>query len=294
MLNNFKSNGHCVTMDSAYMGDIMAMIGRDVWRINMVGTAQANRTGTNIDCIKSMKKGTYSSICWQHVWRPLCFAVWSDNALVRMLSNFHGPEILEAGTGVLQKKRDSDAKRERTKTKVPCPAQTRDYCNTFQLINKGNGVEANYDLGGKSRLHNWLPKLIFRLYNMSINNTYKMYTTLIKQHMPERRFLDMGDAVRELAHNLCQRGPAMQKLRAEHSSWTRDMLKLFEWKTCRKVRLDAMGMMTVASVMPQVQAPTDNYALLKNQQRRSPWRVHQSKAWHSMESVVGKIARGKS
>jgi hypothetical protein len=241
------------------------MIGRDLWRINMVGTAQANHTGANIDCTKLMKKGTYSSVCWQHVWRSLCFAMWTDNTLVRMLSIFHSPEILEAGMGVMRKKRDSDGKRERTKTEVLCSAQTRDYCNTFHLMDKGNGVEANYDLGGKSRLHNWSPKLIFWLYNMSINNDYKMYTALVKQHTPERRFLDMGDAVRELAHNLCQRGPAMRKLRAEHPSWTRDMSKLFGWKTGRKVCSDAMGMMMVASVMPQVQAPTDNYALLKNQ-----------------------------
>jgi hypothetical protein len=181
-----------------------------------------------------------------------------------MLSNFYGPEILEAGMGVLQKKRDSNGKRERMKTEVPCPAQTRDYCKTFHIIDKENGAEANYDLEGKSSLHNWLPKLIFRLYNMSINNAYKMYTMLIKQHMPEHRFLDMGNAVRELAHGLCQRGPAMQKLRAEHPSWTWDMSKLFGWKTGQKVCSDAMGMMMEASVMPQVQAPTDNYALLKN------------------------------
>ncbi len=136
-------------MDSAYMGDIMAMIGWDVWRINTVGTAQANRTGANIDCTKSMKKETYSSVCWQHVWRSLCFAMWSDNALVRTLLNFHGPEILKAGRGVLQKKRDSNGKQERTKTEVPCPAQTQDNCKTFHLINKGNGAEANYDLGGE-------------------------------------------------------------------------------------------------------------------------------------------------
>jgi hypothetical protein len=37
-------------------------------------------------------------------------------------------------------------------------------------------------------------------------------------------------------------------------------------------------MMTVQSMMPREETPTDNYALLKNQQRRSPWRVHQSKA----------------
>ena len=101
-----------------------------------------------------------------------------------------------------------------------CPAQTRDYCNTSYLINKGNGAEGNYDLGGKSRLHNWSPKLIFWPYNMSINNAYKMYKVLVKQHMPEQRFLDMGNPVRELAHYLCQKGPAMWKLRAEHPSWT--------------------------------------------------------------------------
>jgi hypothetical protein len=108
MLDSFKKNGHCVTMDSTYMGDIMAMIGCDVWHINMVGTAQVNRTGANVDCTKSMKKGTYGAVCWQHTWQSLCFAVWLDKALVRTLSNFHGPVILEAGRGMLQKKRDSD------------------------------------------------------------------------------------------------------------------------------------------------------------------------------------------
>jgi len=73
------------------------------------------------------------------------FAVWSNNALVRTLSNFHGPKILEAGMGVLRKKRD----KERHKTDVPCPAQTKDYCNTFHLIDKGNGAKASYDLGGE-------------------------------------------------------------------------------------------------------------------------------------------------
>ena len=39
MLDAFKGKGHCVTMDSAYMGDIMAQIGHEEWQINMVGTA---------------------------------------------------------------------------------------------------------------------------------------------------------------------------------------------------------------------------------------------------------------
>ena len=64
---------------------------------------------------------------------------------------------------------------------------------------------------------------------MALNNAYKMYTA-------ERRFLLMGKAVRELTHNLCQRGPAMRKLRAEHPSWTRDMGKLYGWMISWKVR----------------------------------------------------------
>jgi hypothetical protein len=35
---------------------------------------------------------------------------------------------------------------------------------------------------------------------MVLNNTYKMYTPLIKQNTPEWRFLEMGNAVRELMH----------------------------------------------------------------------------------------------
>jgi hypothetical protein len=35
-------------------------------------------------------------------------------------------------------------------------------------------------------------------------------------------------------------------------------------------------MITMLLVMPQVETLPDNYALLKNQQRRLPWRIHQS------------------
>ena len=32
LLNEFKGNSHCITMDSAYMGDVMAQIGREEWQ----------------------------------------------------------------------------------------------------------------------------------------------------------------------------------------------------------------------------------------------------------------------
>jgi hypothetical protein len=45
MLESFKHKGHCVVMDSAYMGDAICQVGREVWGINMVGTCQTDRTG---------------------------------------------------------------------------------------------------------------------------------------------------------------------------------------------------------------------------------------------------------
>jgi hypothetical protein len=49
-------------------------------------------------------------------------------------------------------------------------------------MDTGNGAEVNYNLGGKSCRHYWSPKLIFWLYNIALNNTYKMYTALVKEH----------------------------------------------------------------------------------------------------------------
>ena len=42
MLDPFKHKSHCVVMDSSYMGDTMAQVGREVWEINVVGTVQSN------------------------------------------------------------------------------------------------------------------------------------------------------------------------------------------------------------------------------------------------------------
>jgi hypothetical protein len=84
LIDDFKGNGHNITMDSAYMGDIMAQIGRDEWKMIMVGTVQSNRTGANVkDVIDKMKVGTYESCFWQHNNKPLVYAAWLDNVCDR-------------------------------------------------------------------------------------------------------------------------------------------------------------------------------------------------------------------
>ena len=145
MLDGLKGEGRCVTMDSAYMGDIMAQIGRHEWKFNMVGTTNENRTGADAkEDRKAMKKGTYDSIMYQHDSEALVFAMWSDNNIVRTLSNFHSPEVVQDG---LQRKRKVDGLRERAQTPVPCPIQNKDYSETFHLIDKGNGAEFKYNIG---------------------------------------------------------------------------------------------------------------------------------------------------
>jgi len=149
-LNAFKGKGHCVTMDSAYMGDTMGQIGREEWKINMVGTAQTNRTGAPAAAdVQKLKVGTYESILWQHRMLNLCYVVWSDNNKVKTLSTFHSPDVLEVGLGMLCKMR-FEGERDRDKSELPCPVQMKDYCETFHLIDKGNGAEAHYDMGGRA------------------------------------------------------------------------------------------------------------------------------------------------
>ncbi len=64
----------------------------------MVGTSNENRTGAATkEEKKGLKKGTYDCIMWQHNEEDLCYAMWCDNNIVRTLSNFHSPEVVEGG-----------------------------------------------------------------------------------------------------------------------------------------------------------------------------------------------------
>ena len=58
--------------------------------------------------------------------RPLCYVVWLDNNLVKTLSNYHSPEILVAGLGVMRIKQDKNCRWEIHKTEVPCPLQIKE------------------------------------------------------------------------------------------------------------------------------------------------------------------------
>ena len=115
--------GHIATIDSAYMGKLAGQVGQEVWKFNTVGTSQVNRAGAAVEVKaqqKKMKVGTYECCSFQHDSLPLLVALWADNNIVTMLSNYHGPEICIEGSGLLQR-RKVGKKREHEKTEVQCP-----------------------------------------------------------------------------------------------------------------------------------------------------------------------------
>jgi hypothetical protein len=282
MLEAFKGFGMCCTLDSAYMGDILGQIARDVWGINLVGTCQTDRTGAGkaakIDK-KSMKKGTYESILYQHRVKALCYAMWADNNIVKTLSNFHSPEILAVGAGVLRRRR-VDGQREQHQTEVSCPRQQKDYSETFHLIDKGNGKESKYDMGGQTKGHNWAPKLVMRYWNFGLGNAHTYYVALVKEHTPFRRYLTMSECVKILAHYLMQYGPPMRKREAEHPKYSRDLQQIMDFGTGRKLRTDAKGEVAIPPTLTQaryaIAAPQQRLRELRVKQKKSKWRIHQS------------------
>jgi len=70
------------------------------WKLNMVGTARSDQTGANVkDVVDKMKAGMYKSCFWQHNNKNLVYPAWSDNAIVKTLSNHHGAISLDAENG---------------------------------------------------------------------------------------------------------------------------------------------------------------------------------------------------
>ena len=61
----FNGNGHYVTCDSAYMGDIIAQVLRNERKTNMVGTIRLDWTGTDIkSTCDGMANCTYNTTVW--------------------------------------------------------------------------------------------------------------------------------------------------------------------------------------------------------------------------------------
>ena len=106
----------------------------------------------------------------------------------------------------MKRKRWADGAREHHQTSVDIPLQTQHYCETYHWVDKSNASEAKFDLGGESHLHGWSPKLVSRLFNMHLNNIYKIYCALIAKEATIYKPKGMREYIQAVAHSLLQQG----------------------------------------------------------------------------------------
>ncbi len=197
--------------------------------------------------------------------------MWADNNIVRTLSNFHSPEIVEDG---LMRKKRVDNIRQQHQTPVPCHLQNKSYSETFHLIDKGNGAEAKYDISLESHTHGWTPKMSARYFNIGTNNAYKIYESLVSKYTPHRRFYDLGEAIREAAHALIQKGEQMRQQQPEHPPAIRDLRLMWDTGSGRKLCTDAEGDVAGHGRVRDASHVFSHQHYLKK--KCNPWRVHQS------------------
>ena len=175
----------------------------------------------------------------------------------------------------LKRKKKVNNVRQQSRSDVDCPEQNHYYSTTFHLIDKGNQNEAKYDISLKSNKHGWSPKLALRLFNMNLNNAYKIYEWLVVEYTPERRFLCMGEAVKEAAHALLQKGPPMRMQSPEHPLPLMNLGKLWNPGSGRKKRTDAKGEIAPFG-RTRLGLEIRRYLLLKRRQKVDTWHLHQS------------------
>ena len=225
-----------------------------------------------------MKTGSCEGKFWVHKTKPLCVAIWADNMHVLTLSNHHSPRFVPATEGVYRRKRNEDGTRDQFATCVKIPAQTRRYVETFFRIDQKNKRDAMFDLKMVSKKHNWSPKIVMRLMNMHLGNASIYYERLCHLYTPERRMLSTKDQMIELAHSWCQRGPSMRTYAFYHPPPLRDMSRVFNTGIGRKVKSTAKGVGAQATSMTGtiVAGFASIRDFRKMQQKRSPWRQHQS------------------
>ena len=131
----------------------------------------------------------------------------NTNNIAKTLSNFHSP-VIELG-GILQKQKDEDGGREPEQTPADVPEQQKEHCENFHWIDKGNANEAKFKSDCESKTHGWAPKVAHRLFNMTINNAFKMHECFCAEE--GQMSSDMGQCVQELATSLLNEGPPMRR-----------------------------------------------------------------------------------
>ena len=125
-------------------------------------------------------------------------------------------------------------------------------------------------MGGQSKTHNWSPKIFWRLLNIATANAYTLYKALVETYTPERKPLEMIDAISLAMQAFCQRGQSMRKQKAEHPSFMRDVSCVHGPGSGQKVRSDVKGVVAEGQKGPATIGQEEERRLQKRQ-IKEPW-----------------------
>ena len=192
------------------------------------------------------------------------------------MSNYHSPAFLNVGEGMRRRKKDKSGTRERHQSEVKCPEQNKDYSNTFGKIDSSNMKEQMYDLKFESKKHNWLPKLVFRIFGVNSQNAYAYYRRLVDLYTPLRVAQDRRSCMHRWTHYLLQRGNDVRVRRAEHASVKVDLTTVIGTGQGRRRRSDARVGRDIAASLDI----TNIRQFEEKIRKHSPWRHHQSVPYH--------------
>ncbi|OEU10812.1 hypothetical protein FRACYDRAFT_246682 [Fragilariopsis cylindrus CCMP1102] len=118
----------------------------------------------------------------------------------------------QCGASPIRKKARNEKENLETKRRDRGFSQQWVYCNTYHLIDKGNGAEAKYDLSTESHLHGWNPNLAACYFNMNLNNSYKIYKWLYNKYHPGWKVMPpLKPCINNLTHSLLQQGLKMRQ-----------------------------------------------------------------------------------
>ena len=167
------------------------------------------------------------------------------------------------------------------------------YCETFHLIDKGNGVESGYTMAnGGSKSHGSTPKLSSRFFNKTLNNAYKIYSTLHKRHHQQgqrnvgRRLkpLTINQAVEAVCWSFLQKGEAVRTWKATYPPPTRNLQFVMDVNGGNKIRTDIEGTYDkpvthnhhAVTALTTQQNSRHQEKRMNKKKKSYPWYTHQS------------------
>ena len=121
--------------------------------------------------------------------------------------------------GIRQHGLDKDGKMMKDLAPVDWPEQMVAYCKIFYLTDKRNGMELRYTMANcGSKTHGGTPKLSFWLFNMTLNNAYKIYNCLFKRH--HRQYQNVDHWLKPLTIDQAVEAVYWLFLQKEDTVWT--------------------------------------------------------------------------